>query len=603
MQLENEVYQCILQMMDQDYSRLEIVEACITKYASLYPKFEYHDWSELIKSISRYEDGHIVEDTNETVSVNVPTVVSVSEKYLKAKDNLEHLSLWGKTTPIPMGKWSINGVSKWLKAYEKCMTLCQCLDVDYADGEIDEELYFELTDYISQIEEFTRLLPKDVVREYQNSLLRNSLSNTWNRDKISINEAEYWNFPINIYRQYIGGLHDIVDLTSVMHLVVPEKRYYTRGDLYLERLTRIPELLYDEEMEYFDAYQQGNISARDAIIEATLPSIVALTVKFQHQKNEAEYIPISHRILLEDLVQYAVLIAIESFETYHPSPVYNFKTHALSHIKRQLCNYIAKEELLLSYRRVSIEELINEGIVKPQKEKEQSDQDDVNNQENTKLSERKKGKIKEEKVDFPSSESLRKWNNIFINANKSYRYLWAHAIVQKFSIEDIHVISFDELFDEMIASVWKFSLMENPMLGHADRINTTIQEFKKEYNITDHQCSAKIIHILEKKHNHSLYIKRIKLVLGDLPWNFLGGWIPNFSKQYVNQMSLAYSNECPYSIDKDVIHIHKPWKNYIEANHVSILSDIESSFKTYIRKINEQKPEVIKYITKESLFT
>lgn len=521
---------------------------------------------------------------------------------MTAKNNLEKLTLWGKTTPIPMGEWTINGVSKWLKAYEKCMTLCQCLDVDYADGEINEELYFELTDYISQIEEFTRLLPKDVVRVYQNSLLRNSLSNTWHRDKISINEAEYWNCPINIYRQHIGALQDIVDLASVVHFVVPEKHNYTRGDLYLERLTRIPELLYDEEMEYFDAYQQGNISARDAIIEATLPSIVALAVKFQHPKNEAEYIPISHRILLEDLVQYAVLIAIESFETYHPSPVYNFKKHALLHIKRQMCNYIAKEEFLLSYRRVSIEELINEGMVNSQKEKEESDQDNAISQENTKQSERKRGKIKEEIVDLPSSESLRRWNNIFINANKSYRYLWAHAIVQKFSAEDIHVISFVELFDEMIASVWKFSLMENPVLGHADRVNATTRKLRKEFDVKEYQCRADIVSILVSKHDHPLYLKSLKNVIGDLPWNFLGGWIPNFSKQYVNQMSQAYYNECPYAIDNGVIRIHQPWKNYIVANHVNMLNDIESSFITYIKKINLQKQEVIEYVTNEGLF-
>ena len=38
-------------MIDDESSRLEIVESCISEFGEMYPDYEYDDWSKIVKSL------------------------------------------------------------------------------------------------------------------------------------------------------------------------------------------------------------------------------------------------------------------------------------------------------------------------------------------------------------------------------------------------------------------------------------------------------------------------------------------------------------------------------------------------------------------------
>ena len=61
MQLGNEVYEYIRQMIDEESSRLEIVESCISEFGDDYPDYEYDDWSKIVKSLMPKEDDEEVD--------------------------------------------------------------------------------------------------------------------------------------------------------------------------------------------------------------------------------------------------------------------------------------------------------------------------------------------------------------------------------------------------------------------------------------------------------------------------------------------------------------------------------------------------------------
>lgn len=99
------------------------------------------------------------------------------------------------------------------------------------------------------------------------------------------------------------------------------------------------------------------MTARDAIIESVMPSALALAVKFLPDEDEADIVPIFHRVSYDDLVQYAALIICESFDEYYPTPVTHFKRFALSNIRKRMSEFIVREECVLSYRKPSALEL------------------------------------------------------------------------------------------------------------------------------------------------------------------------------------------------------------------------------------------------------
>ena len=282
-------------------------------------------------------------------------------KYISALTKLRGLVSWCESTPIPLDRWTTNGVSKWMKQYNAALNLCQDLEDDLSERYIYEDLIDELTDLLSQAEQYKSYLPKQLVSKYADDRIRNSEAfSVLSHKPIHIVDAEMANTPINIFRRRFGGAQlQREDMPLIVHHASEEKLHYNCADVFYERMARIPELLREEEREYFKAYQQGNMAARDAIIESAIPSAMALAVKFLYDEDEygLDIVPISHHISYEDLVQYVALIICESFNEYYPTPVTQFKRFALTNIRKRLGNFIVQEECILSYRKPSALEL------------------------------------------------------------------------------------------------------------------------------------------------------------------------------------------------------------------------------------------------------
>ena len=51
-------------------------------------------------------------------------------KYISALTKLRGLVSWCESTPIPLDRWTTNGVSKWMKQYNAALNLCQDLEDD-----------------------------------------------------------------------------------------------------------------------------------------------------------------------------------------------------------------------------------------------------------------------------------------------------------------------------------------------------------------------------------------------------------------------------------------------------------------------------------------
>lgn len=590
MQLENEVYQHIRQMLEDDFSRLEIVEACMSQYASKYPGLEYNDWSEVVRKLSKSDDENVEEQYEAIATPQVP--ISIVEKYVTVKDKLERLVEWGEFTPIPFERWGMNGVSKWLNAYEKCITLCQCLEIDYADGFINDDLYAVIKEKLSFLESCTKSLPENVVNAYKNSKVKESISRIWLPGKISIQEAESRNVPINIFRQQVGGARRLTDLSNSIHLIVPIKERYSRGDLYLEQLSRIPDLIQEEELEYFAAYQQGNESARDAIIESVIPSGVALATRYLHKYDEIEFLPITYRTTLEDLVQYVALIVTEAFESYYPSTVSSFKKHALDNIKRRLGEFVVKEECLLSYRRPTVEELIWCGMAKEPEQKN----DSVNASKKDNYT----------KVIYNlSNDAIEKWDNLFVEAKYSRTFLWANALIQQFAKPDIVEVSLIDLCDEMIASSWNFILDNKPYLYQFDNLRDVILGIKKFLRLSSELSATEVFDFLQSAHGNPLYTKRAGELLSGIPWGFLRTWIPDINADVIEKLSRKYTNECMYSIESSKmghkIRINPQWKNYITSESDNMLRYVDSAYKKIIMQYNPKNNQLHKKLDIERI--
>lgn len=242
MQLENEVYEYIRQMIDEEASRLEIVESCISEFGDDYPDLEYDDWSKLVKSlITKDEDEEGVSD------IYLPPmpsqVSSVKDTYEKALSKLQRMVEWADTSSVPLEKWTVNGVSKWAKQYKECLELCKCLELDYFENSIDDALYNDIASAISKVEEYTSLLPK--IKALDERYLDDSNSLNYSRRR---------------------------------KVKIPD--YYSRKDKYLTLVSSIPPTTSSERKKLLKRYHDGDKSALDAIIESYLPLIYNMAVQF-----------------------------------------------------------------------------------------------------------------------------------------------------------------------------------------------------------------------------------------------------------------------------------------------------------------------------------
>lgn len=298
MQLENEVYQYIRQMIDEDASRLEIVESCISEFGDEYPDVVYNDWSKLVKSLMPNK-----EETEEDIYPTIMPlrVYGVNDIYKKALTKLLQMVDWAEKTPIPLEKWTVNGVSKWLKQYKECLDLCKCIELDHIENSIDESLYNDISDAISKLEEYTSLLPKiEVLNESY------------------IDKGAF----INFYRR--------------RNIRVPDN--CSRKDKYLTLVSSITPITSSEFKKLVKHYHKGEKSALDAIVESYLPLIYKIAEEFH---------TVYPSIDIQDYIGEGVLAFCKALGNDKTMSSYGIMSYAISGVKQAMYVYTARYQTMI----------------------------------------------------------------------------------------------------------------------------------------------------------------------------------------------------------------------------------------------------------------
>lgn len=316
-----EIIEHIDSLLKEECSRLEIIESLISEFGSDYPDYDYTKWREIVKA--RIEE--IVEkEEEEDTSIYVPkiNVVSIQEKYDRAQKQANYLLGWLEKKREPIQTWSMSTTNRWARIYLECQSVLASLDDDFAFNMISNELYLTCKSLLEKVSAIYATIPQDKLLKSSLSINQKAVLTKLSTWRLFKQQLQYIQFPINIQRRIAVDMPlNREDIHNYVLLAAEEKDYYSYSDLFVEKMSRIYPLLDSEEYEYFKRYREGDVSARDAIIEALMPTLIARIKAYCH--NHCEF-------LFDDLLQDSILTVLEAFKYYHTSRYSSFKSYAMA---------------------------------------------------------------------------------------------------------------------------------------------------------------------------------------------------------------------------------------------------------------------------------
>lgn len=333
-----EIIEHIDSLLDEECSRLEIIESLISEFGSDYPDYDYTKWREIVtKRIAETAD----EDDEEDLSfIPEPTVISLKDKYEQAKKKATKLIEWVQNSEKKVHDWSIIASNKWAGIYLECKKSLSSLEEDYLYHLISNEEYVECKKLYDAISTTFSQIP-------QSKLLQSNLSPNQKAIKALISQWRVFNnqlchhaLPINLQRRLIvKTTMNKENLSNFVLISADEKEVYTYSDLFIEKMSRIQPLLKSEEKEYLKRVYSGDDAAKDAIIESVLPAIIAKVQEFTH--NNCEY-------LFDDLLQDSIETVLKAFKNYKPNETSNFCRYAIACVAYNIEKHAYKERMHLT---------------------------------------------------------------------------------------------------------------------------------------------------------------------------------------------------------------------------------------------------------------
>lgn len=329
-------------LLDEECSRLEIIESLMSEFGSDYPDYDYTKWREIVTK--RISETEAEDDEEEDLSfIPEPPVISVKDKYEQAKKKATKLIEWVQNSEKNVSEWSINASNKWAGIYFDCKSLLSYLEDDYSYHLISEDEYIECQKLYDSINTIFSQIP-------QSKLLKSNLSpnqrairtntSTW---RVFKSQLRHHALPINQQRRFAVDMpSSSEDLSEFILLSAEEKPFYTHSDLFVEKMSRIQPLLGSEENEYFKRLREGDEAARDAIIESTLPAIIAKVKEFT--QDNCEY-------LFDDLLQDSLETVLKAFKYFKPNGHTNFCRYALACVARNIGTHLNNERIHLTVTR------------------------------------------------------------------------------------------------------------------------------------------------------------------------------------------------------------------------------------------------------------
>lgn len=156
--------------------------------------------------------------------------------------------------------------------------------------------------------------------------------------EVPLSNIQYNKLPVNYQRRILVEFpknHD--ELKHFSLLSASEKEFYTYSDLYIEQILRIPYLSKEDEKKYFEQYLAGDERARDAIVEAYLPTLYNIARR---------YIAHYPTMDIQDLIGEGVYALCKAIPYYVPSSPSRLITFAIHGIRGAMYEYVLNNRLV-----------------------------------------------------------------------------------------------------------------------------------------------------------------------------------------------------------------------------------------------------------------
>lgn len=156
--------------------------------------------------------------------------------------------------------------------------------------------------------------------------------------EVPLSNIQYNKLPVNYQRRLLIEFpknHD--ELKHFSLLSTSEQEFYTCSDLYIEQILRIPYLSKEDEKKYFEQYLAGDERARDAIVEAYLPTLYNIARRYV-----AHYPTID----IQDLIGEGVYALCKAIPYYDPSSPARLITFAIHGIRGAMYEYVLNNRLV-----------------------------------------------------------------------------------------------------------------------------------------------------------------------------------------------------------------------------------------------------------------
>lgn len=189
---------------------------------------------------------------------------------------------------------------------------------------------------------------------------------------------------------------------------------------------------------------------------------------------------------------------------------------------------------------------------------------------------------------------------IFKDKNQSYKLFWFQAILELVCKRKT-TLTFDELFNTMIADAWYMVMEYHLNLGPADSLETMINQVKLSSGLTSNAKKDAVIEFISSSDDKNVKEAKRKLSL-NVPFRlqapFLGKLQENEWKNYNYIEQLAKSNKRVLyyyemtSDKKKQIIVNEVWIKYLQKNEAIIRGWIQNEMIQYLQRRNPNVPGI-----------
>ena len=324
-----EIIDHIDSLLDEECSRLEIIESLMSEFGSGYPDYDYIKWREIVKTRIEETKGD-KDDEDGYTSIPQINVISIKEKYDKALNKANNLLKWEERKSRSIRYWSLDSINRWVNHYQGCQQLFSSLEDDFAGNMISVDLYQQSKTYLSQLNSIYSKIPQETLFKCKSLVPKGSSDY-----RLS---SRYLHLPINVQRRFAVAMpRQRKDLRNFISLSTSEKDYHTYSDLYLEQILRIPYLTKADENKYFEQYLKGDENAKDAIVESYLPTIYNIAQKYVAQSPDID---------IQDLIGEGVYALCKAIPYYDPSSPARLITFAIHGIRGAMYEYVLHNRIV-----------------------------------------------------------------------------------------------------------------------------------------------------------------------------------------------------------------------------------------------------------------